>query len=162
MVGATLWTNLDSAAKQAVAEEGMNDFRRIYVREPQEHSQRRRLLRAADVLNWHRVDRDWLRQEIAHNASINRPVVVISHHLPTFSLIDSKYAADPCTVAFASDCRELLTHPVRAWIAGHTHTAARCASGGVQLGVNPRGYPGDSHAQSGYSPDLCMFVDSGA
>ena len=158
VLGATLWTNLDTAEKQAVAEEGMNDFRFIAVdQQPREDSGCHRLLTAADVLTWHRCDREWLRQEIAINASISRPIIVITHHLPTFRLVASKYIASPLTVAFASECPKLLAHPVRGWIAGHTHTSARFALGKMQLGVNPRGYPDET--ESGYSLERCLDVD---
>ena len=158
VLGATLWTNLDTVEKQAVAERGMNDFRYIAVDQDfQPEVGCHRLLTAADVWDWHRSDREWLRQEIAANAKTGRPVVVITHHLPTFRLVDRKYTSSPLTVAFASECPELLTHPVRGWIAGHTHTSARCALGSMQLGVNPRGYPDES--ESGYSPEVCLDVD---
>lgn len=158
VLGATLWTNLDTEEKQAVAEKGINDFRYIAVdQEPQEDCGPHRLLTAADVLNWHRSDREWLRREIALNAEINRPVIVISHHLPTYKLIDRKYLTSPVNVAFASECSELLTCPVRAWIAGHTHTASQAVVDRIQLGVNPRGYPGE--AGTGYSHERCFDVD---
>jgi hypothetical protein len=162
VLGATLWTNLDTEEKQSVAEIGMNDFKWIAVdQEFQEDSGLHRYLSPADVLSWHRCDREWLRQEIAVNASTGRPVVVITHHLPTFGLVASKYDASPINVAFASECQELLTHPVRGWIAGHTHTSARLSIGRMQLGVNPRGYP-DEIEQSGFSSELIMDVDVNA
>lgn len=161
VLGATLWTNLDTEEKQAIAEDpekGMNDFRYIAVdQEPQEDCGPHRLLTSADVLNWHRSDREWLRREIAVNAITNCPVIVISHHLPTYKLVNSKYASDPLRVAFASECSELLTCPVRAWIAGHTHTASQAVIGRMQLGVNPRGYPGE--IGTGYSRVRCLDVD---
>ena len=162
VLGATLWTNLDSEEKQTVAQEQMNDYRCIFVdQEAQEEAFGfpHRLLTAADVLAWHRCDREWLSQEIAANARVARPAVVITHHLPTFRLIAPCWATSPLTVAFASECSELLTHPVRAWIAGHTHVSAHLSLGRMQLGVNPRGYPGDD--KSGYLPSRCFDVDIG-
>ena len=93
---------------------------------------------AADVLNWHRCDRDWLHREITLIESIRCPVLVISHHLPTSSLVHSKYITFPLNAAFASECSE------RGWIAGHTHTAVRYTSGRMRLGVKLRGYPDET------------------
>lgn len=158
ILGATLWTDLNTAEKQALSETGMNDFRMIAVDdEPEEGGTIRRPLTGTDVLGWHRTDREWLRQELAANAEIGRPVLVITHHLPTFDLIASKYQTSPLNIAFASECTELLKDPVRGWIAGHTHTGAHRTIGNIQLGVNPRGYPGESG--TGYSREMFMEID---
>jgi hypothetical protein len=79
---------------------------------------------------------------------------------PTFGLVASKNSASPINLAFASECHELLTHPVRGWIAGHSHTSARLSIGRMQLGVNPRGYPDET--ESGFSSELIVDVDVNA
>jgi hypothetical protein len=160
ILGATLWTDLNTEEKQKQAEAGMNDHRMIAVdEEPEEGGTLIRSLTGKDAFGWHRTDREWLRQEIAANAEIGRPVLVITHHLPTFDLIATKYQGSPLNIAFASECTELLRDPVRGWIAGHTHTGAHRTRGNIQLGVNPRGYPGE--AGTGYSREMIMDIDVG-
>jgi hypothetical protein len=148
-LGCTLWTDLSEAAAAEEAERRMNDYRLICVDGRQ--------LRATDVAGWHARDRAWLNAEISIAAEEEKPVVVLTHHLPSFDLIAAKYTRyGLLNRAFASDCRELLRKPVRAWIAGHTHTAAtRNWLSGVQGLVNPRGYPGEK--ETGYCREI--FVD---
>lgn len=148
-LGCTLWTDLSEPAAAEEAESRMNDYRLICVDG--------RRLRASDVSGWHSRDRAWLNTEISIAAEEERPTVVLTHHLPSFDLIASKYAGfGLINRAFASDCTELLRRPVRAWIAGHTHTAAtRNWPAGMQGLVNPRGYPGEK--ETGYCREI--FVD---
>lgn len=149
-LGATLWTDL--RGHEVEAESGMNDFQLIAT-------EGCRPLRATDVTEWHLRDREWLADEIMACEEEGRPAVVITHHLPTFDLIASRYQGSPLNPCFASDCEELIRPPVRAWIAGHTHAGAHrnwTVDGEVIRGcVNPRGYPGEQG--TGYSAEI--FVD---
>lgn len=146
-LGATLWTDL--RGHEVEAEGGMNDFQMIAT-------EGCKALRANDVTEWHLRDREWLDNELAACEEEGRPAVVITHHLPTFDLIASRYQGSPLNPCFASDCEELIRPPVRAWIAGHTHTGAHRTWPGPVLGcVNPRGYPGETG--TGYSAEI--FVD---
>lgn len=149
-LGCTLWTDLSDPAAAAEAENRMNDYHLIATEGSQP-------LRAVDVAGWHARDRAWLDREIAIAAEEEQPVVVLTHHLPSFDLIAAKYArAGLLNRAFASDCRSLIRLPVRAWIAGHTHTAAtRIWQSEIQGLVNPRGYPGE--VETGYCREI--FVD---
>lgn len=71
--------------------------------------------------------------------------LVITHHLPSFHLINSKYKS--CTDInhyFASDMDDLITEPVDYWIYGHTHMASKIIHNGVNLICNPLGYTSES------------------
>ena len=82
-----------------------------------------------------------------HDAMRKRPdrrFVVISHHLPSRSLVHPRYAGSGTNSAYASevpaasDCEQIV-----AWFAGHTHTP-------IELGkfhVNPMGYRGERPAR---------------
>ena len=148
-LGCTLWTDLSDTDAGEEAEARMNDYHLIAVDS--------RPLRATDVSRWHARDRAWLNTEIAIAAEEEGPVVVLTHHLPSFDLIASKYAScGLINMAVASDCSELLRKPVRAWIAGHTHTAKTYIwPSGVHGLVNPLGYPGEK--ETGYCREI--FVD---
>lgn len=71
-----------------------------------------------------------------------RDFIVVSHHLPSYSLINEKYIdmRPAINSAYATEI-EIAKHPqIKAWVAGHTHTP-------VQKGkfyVNPIGYPGEN------------------
>lgn len=73
------------------------------------------------------------------------PVVVMTHHLPSFELIDPQYAKyKDMNAFFASSCERFFKAPVRAWIYGHTHTPAITIRDGIQFVCNPVGYPSES------------------
>jgi predicted phosphodiesterase len=68
--------------------------------------------------------------------------IVISHHLPSYSLIHPKYLGSNVRLnsAFASEIDVAKDERIVAWIAGHTHCC-------MQIGkfyVNPIGYPGEN------------------
>jgi hypothetical protein len=151
-LGATLWTDLRDSADALTAETRMNDYRLIADRlvEP---------ITAALVNRWHWEDRMWLLREIAACAEEARPAVVVTHHLPSFQLIASRFAgAGRINAAFASDVEELVKPPVAAWIAGHTHVGAHVHINGVQVCVNPVGYPGEK--DTGYCRELFLEIST--
>lgn len=151
-LGATLWTDLSDAKDALTAETRMNDFRVI--------TQNGNLpITGADVNRAHWADRSWLMREIAACAEEARPAVVVTHHLPSFQLIASRFAgAGRINAAFASNVEELVRPPVAAWIAGHTHVGAHAHINGVQVCVNPAGYP--SEAVTGYCRELFLEIST--
>jgi len=73
----------------------------------------------------------------------NQRLVVVSHHLPAWSLIEEKYnleanklinSAYACDIACANDPK------IATWIYRHTHT--RAVNG--KFMCNPYGYPGEN------------------
>ena len=151
-LGATLWTDLRDPADALTAETRMNDYRVIADRLDKP-------ITTALVNRWHWEDRMWLLREIAACAEEARPAVVVTHHLPSFQLIAARFAnAGRINAAFASDVEELIKPPVAAWIAGHTHVGAHAHINGVQVCVNPAGYP--SEATTGYCRELFLEIST--
>lgn len=154
-LGATLWTDLSDPTNAIAAEARMNDYRVITETgcEP---------ITAALGNRWHWADRTWLLREIAACAEEARPAVVITHHLPSFQLISPRFAdAGPLNASFASDAEELIRAPVAAWIAGHTHVGAHAHINGVQVCVNPAGYPAESgRGSTGYCRELFLEIST--
>ena len=154
-LGATLWSDLSGS--EDIAARMMNDYRLIR-KEPGVR------IEPEDVSAWHRRDRAWLESELAACEEQGRPTVVLTHHLPSFSLIARQYANHPLNPAFASACDSLIRAPVRAWIAGHTHAGVHrtwtCPTTGASIlgAVNPRGYPGESG--TGYSRELFLEIST--
>jgi predicted phosphodiesterase len=71
---------------------------------------------------------------------------VITHHMPSMSLIDSKYKKyGEMNSFFASNCDKLMTdtNTVDYWIYGHTHTAKQTKINDTILICNPKGYPSE-------------------
>ena len=150
-LGVTLWTDLRDPADALTAETRMNDYRVITER-------LNKPITAALVNRWHWDDRMWLLREIAACAEEARPAVVVTHHLPSFQLISARFAgAGRINAAFASDVEELIKPPVAAWICGHTHVGTHASINGIQVCVNPVGYPGEV---TGYCRELFMEIST--
>jgi hypothetical protein len=154
-LGTTLWTDLRDPKDALTAETRMNDYRLIAERVDTP-------ITAPLVNRWHWDDRTWLLREIAACAEEARPAVVVTHHLPSFQLIASRFAgAGRINAAFASDVEELVKPPVAAWIAGHTHVGAHAHINGVQVCVNPVGYPGEElRGVTGYCRELFLEIST--
>lgn len=123
--GATFWSCIKPEEETAVKTFIM-DYRRIpnfTIEKSRElHMQSRKALQSALT------------------AFPNKQFVVISHHLPSYSLINSKYLNTPLNSAYATDVEEAQHPNIKAWVAGHTHTR-------IQLNkfyVNPIGYPNEN------------------
>lgn len=89
-----------------------------------------------------------LHQESLHKleGTLGNPIydkkrfIVISHHLPSYSLISPKYKYCGFNSAFATDIPLANDPRIVAWFCGHTHEP--CESG--KFHVNPIGYPEES------------------
>lgn len=153
-LGATLWTDLSDPKDALTAETRMSDFHVITETGSAP-------IMAADVNRSHWEDRMWLLREIAACAEEARPAVVVTHHLPSFQLIAARFAgAGRINAAFASDVEELIKPPVAAWISGHTHVGAHAHINGVQVCVNPVGYPSEARSSTGYCKELFLEIST--
>lgn len=79
-----------------------------------------------------------------------RDFIVVSHHLPSYSLINSKYKYFSCNSAFASDIEIAKDSRIKAWFFGHTHIPTESG----KFHANPIGYPGEN-----YNLDFNKIVD---
>ena len=70
--------------------------------------------------------------------------IVVTHHMPSFSLVDEMYKQSPYNQCFASNCDKLIKDPVKAWIFGHTHKRTFQYLNGILCTANPIGYPGEN------------------
>ena len=71
-----------------------------------------------------------------------KPLVVITHHLPSHSLVDGKYDRFiALRSGFSSDLDRFICAPVSYWVYGHTHEPNQTEMNGVKLFCNPGGYP---------------------
>lgn len=84
-------------------------------------------------------NREWLERELLNK----KDKIVITHHLPTYSLITEQYQArkySKYTQQFASHLDHLIQPPVKFWIAGHSHCTYETRINGVYCGINAVGY----------------------
>jgi predicted phosphodiesterase len=80
----------------------------------------------------------------------NDNCIVITHHVPSYSLIDEKYKTEqmqPYNQWFYSDMDTLIKnkgHKIKCWIYGHTHTPSNLKINEIPFLCNPIGYPNEN------------------
>ena len=80
----------------------------------------------------------------------NKNCVVITHHVPSDTLIDVKYKTQkmmPYNQWFYCNMDELIirnTNKIKCWIYGHTHTTSNVKINGIPFLCNPIGYPNEN------------------
>jgi len=138
-VGASLWTNfalfgeMTVPAAMRIAEERMNDYRRIRTHEYS------RKLRAADTLAYHNASVDFLRRHCAQDPD-RRRVIVTHHSIDPFAL---PVAIRDDLIAASYSSRHLgLVHELHPqyWLSGHIHQSTDRFVGTTRLISNPKGY----------------------
>ena len=89
---------------------------------------------------------EFLEQTLIHNKNS----VVITHHMPSFSLIDAKYmtpSMEPYSQWFSSDMDKFIEehkNNIKCWIYGHTHTPSNKTISNIPFLCNPIGYPNEN------------------
>lgn len=84
--------------------------------------------------------------------------VVITHHLPSFSLIDPKYRGSAST-AYASGLHDLIEmKKPKVWMYGHTHSKRMDEIRGTRTYCNPHGYPRENPEWK----DMVVYASRGA
>eukprot|EP01126_Amoeba_proteus_P023940 TRINITY_DN2405_c0_g3_i2.p1 TRINITY_DN2405_c0_g3~~TRINITY_DN2405_c0_g3_i2.p1 ORF type:complete len:536 (-),score=95.94 TRINITY_DN2405_c0_g3_i2:362-1819(-) len=81
-----------------------------------------RILTVEDTVKWHERDRKFIEKEITKSQAINQPVVVLTHHAPTFQNSSApQFEGSPTNEAFATNLHSLMGGVVKYWAFGHTH-----------------------------------------
>lgn len=134
-IGTTLWTHVSEGTPD------INDTRYI----PQLYR---------EVYNGHHQRcREWLRSLVP----LPKKSVIITHHMPSPSLIAPKYKDAPINPWFACNMEKFIANNkdnIACWIYGHTHTASEQHLHGVPMLCNPYGYPGENKIEQ-----LPMLID---
>jgi UDP-2,3-diacylglucosamine pyrophosphatase LpxH len=134
IIGCTLWSKLDM--KPYILSQ-FNDFHRIC-------EDKDTLLMPKTYDNWNKEDLEFLRNTLTmiHN-NLDKKVVVLTHHCPTYDIIIDKYVNDPDNMNsfFANkDLISLFGKNVKAWICGHTHGCKTIDINGTIIATNTFGY----------------------
>ena len=146
VVGCTLWSLVDPAG---LGWQTMNDYRRIRLFG-------KALIEPKHVSAIHQSEKAALEREIERWANRGASICVITHHLPSFHLVNPRWAGHAANECFASNSDALIRPPVRLWIYGHTHTASHHIINGVPVVSNARGYEGEHIG--GWSKEAWMEI----
>lgn len=153
ILGSTLWSHIPEDSYYD-AQTGMNDYNYI----PWFEDGTTRPLHPRDVAMIHVKERANLQKHIDYARSMKQNVVLLTHHMPSYSCISSQFIGNPLNCCFASHCEALMGSPVRAWIYGHTHNASSGVINNTFVAVNARGYP-NQHVE-GFSPTAVVEFDT--
>lgn len=138
IVGCTLWSEISQSAFAS-----MND--KNYIRDSQ---QGYRKLGLSKYLAEFELDSTWLRETLAEK---EEPTLVLTHHCPSFKLMDARYERyGDLNTGFFSDLDELFLPHVKLWICGHTHVAKDLQLGPTRCIINPIGY---TREETGFSEE---------
>lgn len=136
VVGSTLWTHI-SATNAVTALHGMSDYNYISRR----YDDTVMPISPTFLSKIHEEEKKMLEAQIHYWETQKTDVVVITHHMPSFSLISPRYIDNPLNFCFASHCESLMRPHVKAWIYGHTHNASSGIFGNTFVACNAYGYP---------------------
>lgn len=126
ILGCTLWTIINQF-EHSLVEQVYNDFKYI----PN-----------IDINGWHKQDVSWLKSTLEYYKDDKRKKIIVTHHMPTYKLIDAKYKKSPINSAFANtDCDDINPDY---WIYGHTHAQSKVIMNNCAYICNPVGYEGEN------------------
>lgn len=100
------------------------------------------------------IESAMLSSALAHFKDYKK--IVVTHHLPSLSLIDPRFSYSSINGLFASNFDDMLSgpHAPDIWVCGHTHRHIEQKVGDTMVYCNPCGYPGED---TDYIPSF--FVD---
>jgi Icc-related predicted phosphoesterase len=139
IVGCTLWSHIFKMHHAAILKYA-NDFRRITFDKA--------VLTLDDYETMFAKDLEWL-EGILKDPKYKQ-VIVMTHHMPTYELIDEKYSGRDVNNLFATELRRLMKPPVLGWLCGHSHTTREIVCNGVTVALNPYGGPFENIGERQY------------
>lgn len=144
-IGCTLWSNI---LKEPLVRRG--DEQNISLN--------------GSLVNWvilnelHFSDVSWLKSTLqARDARDTRPVIVVTHYLPTYKLLHPYYNTPRYQNdldRYYTNLEHLIKPPIKAWIGGHSHCVMEIELNGVGLRVNAIGYPGKTERKEGLAKSI--------
>jgi len=161
IVGSTLWSlpaykKWDKLGVNFIGNPGgkKGEYNAMFTKD--EYTGRPRLVHPSDIMSLCLKNIAYIRNILKHSDGWR--VIILSHHMPSFQLIDEKHKNGDFVTTYAVDLDILMQEPLVAWICGHSHTAKtlRFDTGAVSV-LNPLGYK-NQVATSGYSRKAVIQV----
>jgi predicted phosphodiesterase len=148
ILGCTLWTDYDNQRCVAQAVFGLNDFELIAAVEKGNY----RKVTPEDFLKVHFESKKWLEKKLADHHIAGIRTIVVTHHMPSFSLISSQFKGSQLNGAFAVNLDYVINeHEPVLWVYGHTHGFKDVNLGTTRCVCNAYGYKGEqTHYKQNY------------
>jgi len=145
ILGTTLWSMISKKEMLSVIT-CLSDLKKI-------HSKCNKKLDINAYNKMHIKNYIWLKKTM--DDFEGKKIIVVSHHLPSFELINNKYKNSKINSAFASKLDHLFAN-VSCWIFGHSHSSCETTKNGCYLISNPHGYSDEENKQ--YNPCLTLTI----
>lgn len=157
-IGSTLWTDCNKLDHLTMLElkECMNDYRVVtnFYKEKGQYYK----LQPEVTIKQHEDTIVYFDKII--NQYKDKPVVVVTHHAPSFMSVNEKYKKETLiNGGYASDLSEfILDHPnIKVWCHGHMHFGVDYSIGQTRVLANPRGYVPYEQG-NGFNPNFIFEV----
>lgn len=143
----TLWSKIPMVDAY-ITEKGVNDFYRIMYKG-------KRL--SYNVFNEeHEYCFDFIRRSVS-NTPDDRKIVVVTHHVPSFSLSSPDFAGSRINGAFTTELGNYIADsPIDVWIYGHSHRNIDKTIGNTKCVSNQLGYV---HCRENTDFDCRKFIE---
>lgn len=141
LFGSTLWSDFERGSPVSMWDVGrrLNDYQ--HIRNKRDGY---RKINTHEIYYKHQRSLEYLTEFLSDQTD-PLPVVVMTHHAPSFQSIRKDYVGDSLNGGYASSLENLiLDHPrIKAWVHGHIHTYKDYMIGDCRVMCNARGYPGE-------------------
>ena len=130
---------------------GMNDFRQIMY-------DGRRFM-PEDFNLEHEKCLRFLKRAVEESTA--KHIVVVTHHLPTLSVVAAKHMGSVLNGAFATELGNYIADSrIDAWIYGHSHTNIDATIGNTKIVCNQMGYIYyNEHLTNGFEPNKTIVIE---
>lgn len=152
ILGSTFWSHVPNEYLDHVKER-MGDYKKI----PMYYNHHLKALHPIDTNIIHTKEKKTIESYINYWYMMKANTIILTHHLPSMSLVHPYFINNPIKYCFASNSEHLMRPNVLAWIYGHTHQALTGTFGNTFTAVNARGRP--SQTVSGYRNDAVIEID---
>jgi predicted phosphodiesterase len=153
-IACTLWADGGkNPLEQIMVQNGLYDFRVI---QKVKHG-KQRTFTVSDMIELHLEQKSTLEQALF--TEFNGPTVVVTHHVPSYSLCHPRFGTS-INGGFASECSDLMldADAPKFWIFGHTHDTVHRKIGETVLVCNPKGYKNE-HRTSEFNQFSIKYIE---
>ena len=130
LIASTLWAEI-SPENGYITQRNVSDFH--YIRNGE------------NVLTWerfneeHRKCRSFIENAVKESRADN--IIVVTHHVPSFALMDDEFNGSPINGAFTSELGDFIADSkIKYWIYGHSHRNISRLIGNTRCVCNQLGY----------------------
>jgi len=143
-LGCTLWSHIPPE-DMINLKNGLNDFNKIKINN--------HLLTVDQYNELHQDHLSWLHSEL-NNVTPDESVIIITHHAPSYQMIQAKYQNDKLNKGFVTNLEYMFKPPIIAWFSGHTHNSVTVTINNIECSSNCLGYPGENEREKFYRPNF--------